>query len=284
MRFLCNITWTMAQVHLERAGAKDTIEGLLKVRRQAQEAAASSPTGRPDNVLAWTRALIPYSIRGVSAPCVEGSWHWDIRPSELPVSGVAYPDASMLDGPGLVVGRLGWAFVIIELNPLRIVASAYGTVLDWIRSMLAAEGWALYMSSTILMPSSSYVTDCLEVAKTIRKGPAWATAPSRPLARLDGMLRPPFDADGDCMKVDWMPSHLTVGTMAERRKLDGERVTDEDVFANRRADELAKRGAALHRVDEAARHELEQTEAAAHWIAKAVGLATWAANNKEDDP
>ncbi len=65
--------------------------------------------------------------------------------------------------------------------------------------------------------------------------------------------------------------------------MSGERVTDEDVFANRQADILAKRGAALHRVDLAARRGLEQAEAAAHWVARAIGFATWAANNGDGD-
>ncbi len=55
-------------------------------------------------------------------------------------------------------------------------------------------------------------------------------------------------------------------------------------MANRRADILAKRGAALHRVTGTARRELEEAEAAAHWVAKAIGLATWAANNRETEP
>ncbi len=282
--YLCGVTWGIVQQHLRAARAWDVLRGLSDVRRQAQQAAAASPGGRPANVLAWTRALVPFAVEGIDAPSKDGSWHWDVRPDSLPVDGVSYPDASMVDGPGLLVGRLGWAFAVIQRDPFRIIASAYGTVPDWIRSMPAAEGWALLMSSTVLMPSSEYVTDCLEVARSIRKGSAWSTAPARTQARLYGMIMATFDSAEDRDKVDWMPSHLTDGTMSQRRKLSGQLVTAVDVMANRRADTLAKKGAALHRVSEAARRELAEAEAAAHWIARSVGMATWAANNGEADP
>ncbi len=61
-------------------------------------------------------------------------------------------------------------------------------------------------------------------------------------------------------------------------------VTETDLRANRHADELAKRGAAVHRVPEAVRTRQREAEDAATWVARAVGLATWAANKRAEAP
>ncbi len=207
-----------------------------------------------------------------------------MQPSDLPIIGRAYPDASMLDGPSSQLGRLGWAFVVVDAESGQVLAAAFGAVPAWIVSMPAAEGWALYMATTVMMTSSVYVSDCLEVVRSIHKGPSWAEAPSRVQARLYGMIMPVFENDVDRAKVTWMPSHLTASTASQRRKLDGSEVTECDLAANRYADALAKRGAGVHRVPAEARARCQEAQAAATWIARAVGFATWAANHRSEAP
>ncbi len=138
--FNCKHTWGVVCRHLRHHNAQHIIDGLAEVRAQAAQAARDSASGRPDRVLAWTRALLPSRTGLVPPPSQEGTWEWDIRPDSLPVEGLAYPDASMLDGPTCVMGRFGWGFVIVRNDPFRIVAAAYGAVPSWITSMLAAGG------------------------------------------------------------------------------------------------------------------------------------------------
>ncbi len=203
----------------------------------------------------------------------------------------------MLDGPSLDIGRFGWSFIIVDVNGerqdggdddragpvLRVLAAAYGTTPAWIRSMPAAEAWALLMATKVAAPSSPYVTDCLENVRTLHKGPTWAVAPSRPQARVWSMLMMVFDTEQDRQAVVWMPSHLGL-CASDRRKSDGTLVTRLDIRANAMADALAKRGASLHRVPSHVRRIVTESRDAAWWIARAVGFATWAANNNGTQP
>ncbi len=140
------------------------------------------------------------------------------------------------------------------------------------------------MVTKVLMPSSSITTDCLEVARTIHKGQEWATSPRRLLARLYNLVMPAFDTEQDRQLVTWMPSHLTGNSVEGRLKLNGESVSHVDLKANRRADVLAKRGAATHRVSNDVRQQLDELERATIWVARAIGYATWAANHRDEKP
>ncbi len=295
--YICRTSYDRVRRHLAHCDDTGVIDGIDEVRRQAGQAAHSAADARPDNSLPWTRALVPVPRVAIPPPSVDGTWEWHVRPSETPVAGTVYPDASLLDGPSLLFGRFGWSFVIVqgdrrqwEARPDRggsdivVLAAAFGAAPAWIQSMPAAEAWALLMATRVAMPSIPYVTDCLENVHTLRKGPRWATAPGRACARVWSVLMAAFDNEDDRLLVEWMPSHLSSATASQRRKSDGTVVTEMDRKSNQLADLLAKRGAACHRVPVAIRNQWKQAVDATHWLALTVGYFTWAANNNDQQP
>ncbi len=283
----CRPNLQIVRAHLIAAGAHDVLEGLLEVRRQAQAAAAAAAddaTAIPA-LVAWTRALLPSPLPQVPARPAEGTWHWHVQPTQFPVDGKVYSDASLLDGPDPVIERFGWAFIIASRDPPHgILAAAFGIPPDWIDNMNGAEAWAIFMATSVADPFASYTTDSLECVRTLARGCKWATAAERCNARVWGMLFVVFDSTDDQHRLRWMPSHRSAANASAYHCSDGSQLTPVDVRLNAIADVLAKRGAATGRVPEPVRAAVQRARDATAWIAKAVGFATWAANNAPSSP
>ncbi len=200
--------------------------------------------------------------------------------------GRVYSDASMIDGPSLLLGRFGWAFVIVGTRngQEEVLAAAYGIPPKWVRSLPAAEAWAILMASTVAAPTAPYTTDSLECVKSLARGAAWATAPRRPNARLWGLICAAFDDDGGEGRLTWMPSHRGSHDVGVRLRSDGLPITCSDVRFNGVAGTLAKKAARDIRVPKHVRDAVDASHSVAHWVAKQVGWATVAANNLPASP
>ncbi len=264
-----------------------TLDGIKKVRAQAIEAASAAELSRGsvEAVLAWTRALVPSPCAQVPPKNADGTWHWEVRPEQMPVDGLVYSDASQLDGPDPLLGRFGWSFTIVdEAAPHAVRASAFGTPPDWIDNMNAAEAWAIQMAITVAVPLAVYTADSLEFVRAMERGKKWVTAAARPNARVWGQLCTVFDSEVDIERVRWMPSHKSEAQAGRYLRSDGQRVTLLDVRANAIADKLAKRGAESVRVPDDIRATIAAAEAATVWVARTIGHATWAANHATSAP
>ena len=79
--------------------------------------------------------------------------------------------------------------------------------------------------------------------------------------------------------LEWMPAHTAAWQVGKSRKSDGTKLTLSDRHGNDVADELAKKGAKLHRVPWHVRNNMEIAERVALRAALQLGVTTHAANN-----
>ena len=98
-----------------------------------------------------------------------------------------YTDGSRLDGPGPVVARNGWAFVVIDDDD-TIIASAYGVPPDWITDIPGAEAWALYQAASLAEPGCTHFVDCEPCVRAVHIGPMACARDNNPLARIHGLM------------------------------------------------------------------------------------------------
>ncbi len=84
----------------------------------------------------------------------------------------------------------------------------------------------------------------------------WATAPSRPLARVWRMMLNLFDDESNARDVVWMPAHIAEHNVGRRVIGNGNLLTAADRHGNAVADELAKRGATQWRAPMAVRAKM----------------------------
>ena len=233
---------------------------------------------------AWERALITRPPLPLKRPSPDDTFHWHVRPKELPVKGDVYPDGSLLDGIVPELARTGWACVVMDEDG-EVIAAAYGVPPPWCKGIEGAEAWALYqgvgMTSTV---ESRYWPDCLPVKIAMSKGPEVAKDPKNMLARVHSMLHCALDDDEARKRVGWMPSHLEDTELGLARRSDGNLVTKKDLLGNQLADLLAKQGVEFHRVGAADvktwKDQLLKAEGRAKW----VGIATHEANNFDHFP
>ena len=181
---------------------------------------------------AWERAMAVRPPAPMVRPSKVGTFWWHVRPRELPVQGIVYPDGSELDARVPEMSRTGWAFVITNEDGV-VLAAAYGVPPPWITDIGGAESWALFQSTSCTIPAlCKYWPDCLPVKQAVAKGVEAATNPRNPLARVHTMLVEAFGDDGK--QVGWMPSHCTKKEVGVARKSDGSFVTEADVKATSR--------------------------------------------------
>ena len=88
--------------------------------------------------IAFERALIPSIAKRVSPPAIEATFEWIVRPEGGTFKGTAYNDGSLLDGPTQLVGRCGWAFVVLD-DSWQVIAAASGIPPDWITHNVCAK-------------------------------------------------------------------------------------------------------------------------------------------------
>jgi hypothetical protein len=79
-----------------------------------------------------------------------------------------------------------------------------------------------------------------------------------------------------------MPSHTAVSDVGVVRLGNGDLLTTRDRYGNSVADQLAKRGAALHRLPKYAIRQRNEVQAASLFAAARLGVVTHAANNIEE--
>eukprot|EP00973_Karenia_brevis_P031362 4328112-Karenia_brevis.AAC.1 len=131
-----------------------------------------------------TRGLIAGPSRNAYPPAACQSFHWVVKPEGgvIPSSCTCYVDGSMLDGPCIDFGRVGFGLHAID-GEGKCVASAYGNPPPWIRTVHGVEVWAFYAAASRALPGVAFRSDCLEVVRAFQCGVQWATAAGRPLAR-----------------------------------------------------------------------------------------------------
>ena len=175
------------------------------------------------------------------------TFHWHVKPRELPVYGAKYSDGPVREGAILELARCGWAFVIAD-EVGTVLAAAYGVPPPWIDDSGGAEAWAMLQASLhSMLGPAPYWSDCLPLVQAMHKGSSVATDPKDPLARVYALLHVAIeDTNPDCF--GWTPAHLGGYDVGRARKGDGAVVTAVDKQANDLADGLAKEEVELHRL------------------------------------
>ena len=197
----------------------------------------------------------------------------------------AYLDGSLRDGPNELLTRAGFGFIVYDQHG-TVKAAACGVPPPWVNSIHGAELWALYAALRISLPGVTYRSDRKAVVDTFKAGERTATAATVEMARLWRLVFAACDSTPEPhLNVDlaWMPAHTKQGDVGTVRLSDGSLLSKRDRQANDAADFLAKRGAQTHRVPRKLRQAFKEREMLAEWGARALGLATFAANNLKVD-
>ena len=94
---------------------------------QAGYAALSAPQRR----LLLERALLAPADLAGHQPSLEDTFIWVLRPPDglVPAEATIYLDGSLLDGPGDLLGRNGWAFSAFDCTG-DVIAEAHGVPLQ----------------------------------------------------------------------------------------------------------------------------------------------------------
>ena len=147
--------------------------------------------------------------------------------------------------------------------------------------MPAAEAWAILATLSRSLPGVAIRSDCLNNVKTLKNGERAATRSRSNIGRLWRMIFRALDdwTHPEWLDIVWVPAHLTKSQIGIAMKGDGRPITELDWLGNKRADELAKKGAALHRLPATIIKEVKCREELAEHFARRLGAVTFAANN-----
>jgi hypothetical protein len=249
---------------------------LEELRRAADSAVAGEVVNG-----AWlTRALSPSLASLVPPPPARSSFAWERAvPDDVDLAQcTVYTDGSMHDGPpkfDSLCARLGWSMVLVGDDGL-IIASAHGVPPPFVRSVPAAEAWALAEAARTFGSSPRFRVDCLGVVQAYQSGRKRATSAARGDADIWAAI---FTAWDDEVNVDvaWMPAHTSEADVGRLALSNGDSLTETDRIGNGEADRLAKSAAHATRVS--AEVKLRITRASdrvamhATWIGVATALA-----------
>ena len=130
------------------------------------------------------RALVSHGRLQVTPPSEQATFVWMRRPPGGTFRGRAYTDGSLLDGPTKLLGRNGWAFVVLSFDDDSIIAEAYGVPPPWAEGIEGAEAWALVQAAKLAEPGTMFYGDCLPCLQAFWWGSSWALSESRRLARV----------------------------------------------------------------------------------------------------
>ena len=220
---------------------------------------------RPWNEDGSFRWLIPPSLN--STACDDATWYFD---------------GSMLYGKWSALRSTGFGIAVISKDG-GVLGIGIGIPPSWVTTAAAAEAWALKTVLELSPFIPLMCTDCLGLLQTADQGTERATASNRVLARiwvqiaraLDGNIRRLVSRDN----LIWLPAHLTLQAVGERKLSNGARMTIIDWRANRLVDALAKMAAAQSRLLPALLALLKTATLAAQYSARLLGRVTFAANN-----
>ena len=230
-------------------------------------------------IMEWERGLVrkPSIARRERVETLE----WVVEVRGLIRDAVVFIDGSQYDAFDEDFLTLGWAFAVFVRGEL--VGLARGRPPPFVRSILAAEAWALAMAvEWVDVATSSFFTDCMAVKTLALGGRRKATASGQVNARIWNTVFTRTDEQRP--EVEWIPAHqgeqqigvaiTGSGTPLTRAQWEGNQLVDTHA---KRAAEGGRRSKEVIATYVAA---MKRTAALAGWI----GAATHAANNGSEEP
>ena len=230
-------------------------------------------------MMEWERGLVraPPLRRRDQAETME----WVLEVQGLVEGAVVFIDGSQFDSYDENFIALGWAFAIYVRGEL--VGLARGRPPPFVRSIPAAEAWALAMAvEWVDVASSSFLTDCVAVKTLALGGRRRAIVSGQVNARVWGIV---FTRTDDRRPgVEWIPAHQAEQRIGVAITGDGTPLTRAQWEGNRLVDIHAKRAAAGGR---RAKEVVAMYVSAMQWVATLagwIGAATFAANHGLEEP
>ena len=150
------------------------------------------------------------------------------------VGGVrVFLDGSIVDAFDERFTTLGWAFAVVKDG--KVLGLARGTPPPYVRTILAAEGWALAMAvEQVAVEHTVFFTDCKAVKALARGGRRRATSARQVNARIWNVLF--TRTDGTSPIVEWMLAHLGREMIGRASIGDGTTLTEEQWVMNNLVD------------------------------------------------
>ena len=234
----------------------------------------------------WLRSRGLYVARvPIPPPRQMEHMQWIMQVPDVDLAGARWViDGSLLDGPRRTVRRPGFSILLLSRmgTPLAL---ALGTPPDWIHTANGAEGWALLQVLCASVGMETIYTDCKSLLDSLKIGARAATAASRTMARLWGLIFHQLDDIGsdlvlqDQERLVWLPAHTAPKQIGKLCMSNGQPVSTELWRGNRLVDAAAKLAAKQHTVDEEVLRALQTADSVAMYGAAMLGLVTHAANN-----
>jgi hypothetical protein len=154
---------------------------------------------------------------------------------------------------------------------------------SWCATAAAAETWALATALKLTAFPPQLRADCQSLLTVAEGGTQRALAADKPLARAWAVIAAALDGDVTSLTrsgtLAWLPAHLPIGAIGERRLSNGKRLSALDWRANRLVDALAKQAAGERQAPIAIRRLLASAKAAVKHSAALLGEVTHTANN-----
>ena len=235
----------------------------------------------PDRATAMKeRAILTVSIP-IPTPQIETKgWQWLSGVPEYNDDETWVIDGSRRFASHHCLSTTGCGVAVISRDN-RLLAYGWATPPPWVKTAGAAEAWALLLTLRARVVPPRIITDCYALVNAATAGPAAATGPKRPTARIWAEISDLLGRDFASLRANliWMPAHKAISNLDGKRKSDGKQVSTSEWRANQLADVLAKRGATQNQLrKDADKHILAAGRALEHHAA-VLGAVTRAANN-----
>ena len=157
----------------------------------------------------------------------QGNFKWIVDPASShtdPNTATWFCDGSLING-GQVDFRATGIGIAVVSDDGELIGYGYGSPPSWVATAAAAELWATetVLSNTPFPPKIK--TDCLSILTAAHGGSQTAERHDRSLARLWRSIRGIIGQDArsliDNGNLCWIPAHLTLSAVGERRLRDG---------------------------------------------------------------
>jgi len=193
-----------------------------------------------------------------------------------------YTDGSLMMNNWATLRCTGFGVVVVS-NEGKLLGYGYGSPPSRIATAAAAELWAIDFVISLNAFPPKMKTDCMSILTSARGGTIAATCASRPLARLWRNIAENVGIDISTLLKDglltWVPAHLSIKAVGEKRLQGGQSLIMIDWRANRLVDLLAKLGANANAPSADTQRLLKSASVLAKHMAAQLGEATYAANN-----
>ena len=201
------------------------------------------PGSVQDDRLWLGRSLLPSVLQSarIKQPLQKDDVCWEILPPAGFLTGTIYTDGSAIHGNFRSARRGGWGLSMIADESSRISGAAYGPLPTFTQTAGCAELYAALMALRLSTPPIVIATDYELLLLGWETGPGSYTQPQSKSAEAWKLFWAYVEEYGrDNITIRKVAAHKSFAAVQEGQ------ISFRDWCGNRKADEMAKKGAALH--------------------------------------